>query len=108
MQEWSQEFRQENIDETRNYLAEVINRNELMNKKTQKGLCNSKLYWALFYFRFYNNWMCFYFCFDFLAGIPMGISSSLIGLRSCVITAVIKKDKSIIKKKNRKHDKIVL
>ena len=32
----------------------------------------------------------------------------MVGLRSCVITAVIKKRKSIIKKKKRKHDKIVL
>ena len=52
--------------------------------------------------------MCFYFCFDFLVGIPIGISSSVVGLRSCVITAVFKKDKSIIKEKKRKHDKIVL
>ena len=32
----------------------------------------------------------------------------MVGLRSCVITAVIKKRKSIINKKKRKHDKIVL
>ena len=32
----SQEFRLKNIDETRNYLIEEINRNELMNKKHQK------------------------------------------------------------------------
>ena len=36
MQKWSQEFRQKNIDETRNYLTEVINRNELMSKKHKK------------------------------------------------------------------------
>ena len=41
-------------------------------------------------------------------GIPIGITSSVVGLRSCVITAVIKKRKSIIKKKKRKYDKIVL
>ena len=43
MQEWSQEFRQENIDETRNYLAEVINRNELM-KKNHKKVCATPNY----------------------------------------------------------------
>ena len=32
----SQEFRLKNIDETRNYLIEEINRNELMRKKHQK------------------------------------------------------------------------
>ena len=40
--------------------------------------------------------------------IPIGITSSDIGLRICVIAAEIKKYKSIIKKKRRKHDKIVL
>ena len=32
----SQEFRLKNIDETRNYLIEEINRNELMSKKNKK------------------------------------------------------------------------
>ena len=41
-------------------------------------------------------------------GIPLGITSSAIGLKICAITAGIKKYKSIIKKKKKKHDKIVL
>ena len=40
----SQEFRLKNIGETRNYLIEEINRNELMSKKYKKGLYNSKLF----------------------------------------------------------------
>ena len=32
----SQEFRLKNIDETRNYVIEEINRNELMSKKLKK------------------------------------------------------------------------
>ena len=52
--------------------------------------------------------MCFYFCFGSLVGITIGITSSVVGLRSCVINAAIKKRKSIIKKKKRKHDKVVL
>ena len=36
----SQEFRLKNIDETRNYLIEEINRNELMSKKHEK-FCTS-------------------------------------------------------------------
>ena len=32
----SQEFRLKNIDETRNYLIEEINQNELMSKKHKK------------------------------------------------------------------------
>ena len=42
-----------------------------------------------------------------LIGIPIGIASSEIGLNICAITAGIKKDKSIIKKKEKKHDKMV-
>ena len=41
-------------------------------------------------------------------GIPMGITSSAIGLIICAITAKIKKNKSIIMTKKKKHDKIVL
>ena len=39
----SQKFRPKNIDITKNYLIEEINRNGLMSKK-HKGLYNSKLY----------------------------------------------------------------
>ena len=45
--------------------------------------------------------------FTSLHGTPIGITSSAIGLKICAITAGIKKYKSIIKKKKRKHDKIV-
>ena len=46
--------------------------------------------------------------FASLVGIPIGITSSSIGLKICAITVGIKKYKSIIKKKKKKHDKIVL
>ena len=51
--------------------------------------------------------MRFHFCFS-LAGIPIGIINSAIELKICVITAGIKKYKSIIKKEKKKHDKTVL
>ena len=38
----SQEFRLKNIDETRNYLIEEINRNELISKKHKKVCTNLK------------------------------------------------------------------
>ena len=38
----------------------------------------------------------------------MGITSSVIGLKIRAITAEIKKYKSVIKKKKKKHDEIVL
>ena len=43
-----------------------------------------------------------------MVGIPIGITSPAIGLKICAITAGVKKYKSIIKKKKKKHDKIVL
>ena len=46
--------------------------------------------------------------FAFLVGVRTGISSSIIVLKPCVITAGIKSYQSIIKKKRKKHDKIVL
>ena len=46
--------------------------------------------------------------FASLAGIPIGITSPAVGLNICVITAGIEKYKSIIKKKKKKHGKIVL
>ena len=45
--------------------------------------------------------------FASLVGIPIGIASSPIGLKNCVITAGIRKNKSIMKKKRKKHNKIV-
>ena len=46
--------------------------------------------------------------FASLHDIPIGITSSAVGLKICAITAGIKKYKSISKKKKKKHDKIVL
>ena len=43
-----------------------------------------------------------------LAGILIGITSSAIGFKICVITAWIEKYKSINKKKKKNHDKIIL
>ena len=43
-----------------------------------------------------------------MVGISIGITSPAIGLKICAITAGVKKYKSIIKKKKKKHDKIVL
>ena len=45
--------------------------------------------------------------FSSLIGIPIGITSSAIRFKICIITVGIKKYKLIIKKKKKKHDKIV-
>ena len=46
--------------------------------------------------------------FASLVGILIRGTSSAVGLKICAITAAIKKYKSIIKKKKKKHDKIIL
>ena len=46
--------------------------------------------------------------FASLVHVPVGNRSSAIEIKVCAITAGIKKYKSIIKKKKKKHDKIVL
>ena len=46
--------------------------------------------------------------FASLFAIPVGITSSAVGLKSCIITAGIKKYKLLIKRKKKKHDKILL
>ena len=43
-----------------------------------------------------------------LIGISLGISSFVIGLIICAITVGVKKYKSIIQKKKKKHDEIVM
>ena len=46
--------------------------------------------------------------FAFLVAIPVGITSSAVGIKICAITAGIKKCKIVIRKKKKSHDKIVL
>ena len=46
--------------------------------------------------------------FASLVAIPVGITSSAVGIKICSVTVRIKKCESIIKKKKKKHDKIVL
>ena len=50
----------------------------------------------------------FQFLLLLLICIPIGITSSAIGLKNCARAAGIKKYKSIIKKKKKVYDKIVL
>ena len=104
----SQEFRLENIDKRRNYLIEEINRNELISKK-HKNACATLNYIGHFLILASTITGCVSIsAFASLVGIPIGITSSAIRLKICAVNAGIKKCKSIIKKKKKKHDKIVL
>ena len=85
-----------------------MKKNELMSKKYKK-VCTALNYIEHFLILGFTMIGCVSIsAFSSLAGIPVGITSSAIGLKICAIAAGIKKDKSIIKKKKKKHDKIVL
>ena len=84
-------FRLRKTDETRNYLSEEINHNELTNEK------HKKVYGAYFEHLFLLS----IFSFASLVGVPVGIASSELGLKIYAITAEIKKYKLIIKKRRR-------
>ena len=104
----SQEFRLKNIDETRNCLIEEISRNELMNKKLKK-VCTTLNYLEHFLIIGSAITGCVSIsAFASLVGIPTGLATFATGLKICATTAELKKYKSIIKKKKKKHDKIVL
>ena len=103
----SQEFRLKNIDETRNYLIEETNRNEIVSKRHGK-VCRTLIYNEHFLISSSTIVGCVSIsAIASLVGITKGITSSAIGLKICAITAAIKKYKSIIKKKKKKHDQIV-
>ena len=63
----SLEFRLKNIDGTRNYLIEEINRNELMSKKHKNVFSTPNLFSILPYFSVNNYCMYFHFCFCFVS-----------------------------------------
>ena len=103
----NQEFRLKKIDEIRNYLIEEINQNKLMSKKHKK-VCRVLTYIDHLLIVISTITGCVSIsAFASLVGIPIGIMSTAIRLKICVITAGIKKHESIIKKK-KKHDNIVL
>ena len=89
----NQEFRLKKTNETRNYLIEEINQNELMSKK-HKEVCRVLNYINHSFIVTSTNTGCVSIsAFASLVGIPIGIASSTIGLNICVITTGIKKYK---------------
>ena len=87
----SQEFRLKNTDKTRNCLTEEIDRNELMIEKHKK-VCATLNYIEHFLILGSAFTGCVSISvFASLVGIPIGITSSGIGWKICVITAGIKK-----------------
>ena len=104
----SQNFRLKTIDKTRNCFLKEMKQNVLMNNK-HKRVCTTLNYIQHFLILASTIIRCISVSdFSSLFGIPIGILSSAIGLKVCGITAGVQKHKSIIKKKKKKHDKIVL
>ena len=98
----------EKIDETRSYFIKEKDQNELM-RKNHKKVCTTLSYIERLLILVSTATGCVSIsAFALLFGIPIGITSSAVGLKICAITAGIKKYKSIIKKKKKKHDKIAL
>ena len=104
----SQEIRLKNIDETRNYSIQETNRYELVSKKHQIFRATLNYIEHSLILAFAVTGHVSISAFSFLLGIPIGITSSAIGLKLCAITAGIKKYKSIIKKKKKNHNKTLL
>ena len=97
----SQEFSIKNMNETKKYLIEELNLNELISKK-QKMISTTLNYIEHVLILASTFTKCVSIStFGSLIGIPMGIMSSAIGLKSSATTAWIKKYKSIIKKKRK-------
>ena len=98
----NQEFRLKKVNEIRNYLIQETNRNELMSKK-HKNFCRILNYIKHSLIAIFTITGCVSIsAFSSLVGIPIGISSSAIGLSIFEIPGGTKKYKSIIKKKKKK------
>ena len=101
----SQEFRLENIDETKTYFLKEIESKIKWWVKNEKRFLN---YIENFLILASSITGCVSISiFTFLLDILIGIKSSVIGLKFCARTAGIKKCKWIIKKNKKKHDKII-
>ena len=102
-----QEFRLKNLEETRNYFFKEIDQNKLMSKKHKK-VCTTLIYIQHFLIWASAVTGCnLISTFASLVDIPIGITSSAIGLNICAITAGIKKYKSIIKNKKKPWQNII-
>ena len=105
---WSLEFRLKKIDETKNYLLDEIKHRALMSEKHMKT-CKYLNYVEHLLILASTVAGCIPIsAFASFVYVPIGITSSTVGLKICAITAGIKKYKWIIKRKCKKHDKIVL
>ena len=108
VEEASAEFRFKKIDEKINYRLDEINYNDLMSEKYKKA-CKYLNYVKQLVVLVSTVAGCVSVSvFPSLIPLPVFITSSAVAVKICAINAGIKNYKSIIKKKKKKHDKIVL
>ena len=86
----SQEFRLKNIDEIRRYLLGKIKQNELMSRNHKKVFTTINYIEHFLILASTITGCISISVFNSLLGIPIGITSSAIGLKICAIVAVIK------------------
>ena len=94
----SLEFRLRKIDETRNYLLKEIKHNDLMSEKYKKTYNYLNYVEHLLILVSTVTGYVSISAFASLVCVPVGITTSAVGIKICVIIAGIKKYKSIIKK----------
>ena len=104
----SQVFRLKNTEDAKNYFIKEINQNELMSRKHTKICAVLNYVEHLLILTSTVTGCVSIFAFSSFVGIPVKITSFAVGLKTCDITARIKKYNSIFKKKKKKHNKIVL
>ena len=92
----------------KDYFLEKIEQNELMSKKYKKVWTTLSHIEHFVILASIITGCISISAFASLLGLPIGITSSAIELKTCAITAGIKRYKSTIKKNKKKHDKIVL
>ena len=97
-----------NIDETRNYLLDEIKHNELMSEKYKKTCKYLNYVEHLLILASTVSGCVLISAFASLVAIPVGITSPAVKIKICAVTAGIKKYKSIIKKRQKKHGEIIL
>ena len=96
-------IRLKNIDEKRNYFDEEIEGNESMNKKHKK-VCKTLNCINHFLILASAVAVCVStFTSNSFVSIPIGTTSSAIGLKICAMTAEVKKYKSILEKERRRN-----
>ena len=102
------ECRLRKIDESRNYLLDEIKHNDLMSEKYKKTCKYLNHIEHLLILVLTITGFVSISAFASLVCVPVGITRSTVAIQICARTALIKNYKSIIKRKNKKHDKIVL